>query len=205
MTTLKKFVRLVNNATTIIMERLSVSLELPEGASLSNYHRPNMPSSDIIRLLKYHAQDIQERGALHTPHTDLGSLTFLFTRQPGLQILAPNSDEWTWVEPREGCAIVNLGDMMALLTNDYLRSCLHRVAPLPGQAMPTRYSFAYLVRAENKTHMKGLDSPFIPVKEQEEVLTSDDWIKKKFGVLRLDSRKKGQDWVLTGQRKALPA
>jgi hypothetical protein len=53
--------------------------------------------------------------------------------------------------------------------------------------------------------MKGLDSPFIPVKEQEEVLTSDDWIKKKFGVLRLDSRKKGQDWVLTGQRKALPA
>ncbi|KAJ5850561.1 hypothetical protein N7455_010417 [Penicillium solitum] len=204
MNTLKSFVRFVNTATTAIMERISVSLELPEGVGLLDYHRPNVPSPDIIRLLKYHAQDIRERGALHTPHTDLGSLTFLFTRQPGLQILAPNSNEWTWVEPMEDCVIVNLGDMMALLTNDYLRSCLHRVAPLPGQAMPTRYSFAYLVRAENRTPMTGLNSPLIPVKEQEEVLTSDDWIKKKFGVLRLDSRKEGQDWVLTGQDKVLP-
>lgn len=205
MSTLKEFVQFVNAATATIMERLSTSLELPEGATFLDYHRPNAPSPDIIRLLKYHSQDIRERGALHTPHTDLGSLTFLFTRQPGLQILAPNSQEWTWVEPREDCAIVNLGDMMALLTNDHLRSCLHRVAPLPGHAMPTRYSFAYLVRAEKTTPMTGLKSPFIPMKEQEEVLTSDDWIKKKFGVLRLDSRKKGEDWVLTGQGRALPA
>ncbi|KAL4733146.1 hypothetical protein BDV11DRAFT_214313 [Aspergillus similis] len=205
MPTLREFTRLINTAATTILWSLSTSLCLPETNNLVACHHPGEPSPDIIRLLKYHAQDIYERGALHTPHTDLGSLTFLFTRQPGLQILASNSEQWTWVEPREDCAIVNLGDMMSLPTNGYLKSCLHRVGPLPGQAMPTRYSFAYLARAENWTPMTGLNSPLIPaVVENKEVLTSGDWTKKKFGSLRLESRKEELDWVLTGQRKALP-
>ncbi|KAL4797196.1 hypothetical protein BDV19DRAFT_359095 [Aspergillus venezuelensis] len=205
MSTLQEYTRLVNTAKTIILASLSTSLCLPQNNNLVTCHRPDEPSPDIIRLLKYHAQVITERGALHTPHTDLGSLTFLFARQPGLQILAPNSEQWTWVEPREDCAIVNLGDMMALLTNGYLKSCLHRVGPLPGQAMPERYSFAYLARAENWTPMTGLRSPLIPAADDsKEVLTSGDWIKKKFGSLRLESRREEQDWVLTGKREALP-
>ncbi|KAL4948902.1 hypothetical protein BDW69DRAFT_188832 [Aspergillus filifer] len=176
-----------------------------ETNNLVTCHRPNEPFPDIIRLLKYHAQDISERGALHTPHTDLGSLTSLFTRQPGLQILAPDAEQWTWVEPRQDLRNRKFRRYVALLTNGYIKSCLHMVGPFPGQAMPERYSFAYLARAEIRTPMTGLKSPLIPAADNSrEVLASGDWIKKKFGSLRLGSRKEEQDWVLTGQRKALP-
>jgi isopenicillin N synthase-like dioxygenase len=205
MDALQDFARFISIATTSTLNSLSTSLELSQEENFMTYHRPSAASPDIIRLLKYHAQPLEERGVLHTPHTDLGSLTFLFTRQPGLQILAPDSDQWTWVEPKEGCAIVNLGDGMSLLTNGFLRSCLHRVGPLPDEAMPTRYSFAYLVRAEDQTPMTGLKCPlFPPLDPGKKVFTSGEWLKQKFQALRLNTRKENEDWILTGNREDLP-
>lgn len=199
---LSKFIHL---ATWTIMDSLSRSLGLPESENFNTFHRPTAPSPDIIRLLKYHPQPIEERGFPHAAHTDLGSLTFLFTRQPGLQVLSSDSGKWEWVQPKEGHAIVNLGDGMSLLTNGFLRSCLHRVGPLPNQAMPTRYSFAYLVRPEEHTSMTGLNSAFIPAPDQNEpVYDAGEWLKKKYGVLRLETRQEGQDWVLTGRQSELP-
>jgi isopenicillin N synthase-like dioxygenase len=162
--TLQDFVRFISITTPSTLNSLSTSLDLPQEENFMTYHRPSVPSPDIIRLLRYHARPLE---VLHAPHTDLGSLTFLFTRQPGLQILAPNSGRWTWVEPKEGCAIVRLGDGMSLLTNGFLRSCLHRVEPLPGEAMPIRDSFAYLVRAEDQTIMTGMKCPLFPLLDLE--------------------------------------
>ncbi|KAF7586736.1 hypothetical protein BBP40_008396 [Aspergillus hancockii] len=195
---------IIHLATWTIMESLSSSLGLPETENFNSFHRPTAPSPDIIRLLKYHPQQIEERGIPHAAHTDLGSLTFLFTRQPGLQVLSSDSGKWEWVQPKEGHAIVNLGDGMSLLTNGYLRSCLHRVGPLPNKAMPTRYSFAYLVRPEEHAPMTGLKSAFIPAPDQNEpVYNAGEWLKKKYGVLRLETRQEGQDWVLTGRQNEL--
>ncbi|KAI9739819.1 MAG: hypothetical protein M1834_006540 [Cirrosporium novae-zelandiae] len=205
METLKAFANTVHAAAHAIFGSLSESLNLPQGEGFEDYHRTNMPSPDIIRLLKYHPQPIEERGVVHTPHTDLGSLTFLFTEQPGLQVLSPGADEWKYVAPRPGHAIINLGDMMGRLTNKYFHSCLHRVVPLPNKAMEMRYSFAYLMRAEDWTPMKGLKSDLISADDpNNEIITSGQWLQRKFGMLRLDTHKKGDDWVLTGQKNALP-
>ncbi|KAI9805949.1 MAG: hypothetical protein M1825_000563 [Sarcosagium campestre] len=189
-----------------ILSSLSTSLELAPDGRFEDFHRPHVPSPDIVRLLKYHAQPIEERGAAHTPHTDLGSLTILFTKQPGLQILAPGADHWAWVQPKAGYAVVNLGDGMSKLTNRYLHSCLHRVAPLPDRAMETRYSLAYLLRAEDRTPMTGLKSPWIPLADpDEEVVTSGEWIGRKFSALRLGTHEtKTAGSVLTGQKHELP-
>jgi isopenicillin N synthase-like dioxygenase len=205
MDTLRQFVRFINTATAAIMYSLSKPLGLVESENFMTYHRLTAPSPDIVRLLRYHAQPMRERGIPQAPHTDLGSLTFLFTRQPGLQTLSPESGEWTWVQPKAGCVIVNLGNGMRLLTNGFFRSCLHQVGPLPSQAMPERFSFAYLVRAEDETPMTGLKSALILEKKEDEALfTSREWLEKKFGVLRLDARPKYQEWVLTGQQNELP-
>lgn len=205
METLQIFARAMNTAATAIYSNLSKTLSLPEDGKLENYHRPGVPSPDVIRLLKYHPQPIEERGASHTPHTDLGSLTFLFTRQPGLQVLAPNSDDWAWVQPMEGHAIINLGDGMSLLSNGLLHSCLHRVAPLPGRAAKTRYSFAYLMRAEDTTPMTALKSPLIRAADPTApIYTSGEWIARKFGALRLGTHKKGDEsTILTGNKTVL--
>jgi hypothetical protein len=71
--------------------------------------------------------------------------------------------------------------------------------------MPTRYSFAYLVRAEDQTPMTGLKCPlFPPLDPGKKVFTSGEWLKQKFQALRLNTRKENEDWILTGNRDDLP-
>lgn len=96
-------------------------------------HNP-AASHDIIRLLRYEKDASPD--ALRVPqaaHTDLGSLTFLFTDTPRLQARSRDGTEWEYLMPKENCAIVNLGDAMSIWTEGALQSVLHYVASIPGQ------------------------------------------------------------------------
>ena len=203
--TLETFTSTTHRVLNLLLQSLSSSLQLPPDSALINLHREQSPSPDIVRLLKYHAQPPNEQGYPQAPHTDLGSLTILFTHSPGLQVLRSSSSDWAYVLPKPGHAIANIGDGLTLLTNGLLRSCLHRVAPIKGQSMTERYSFAYLQRAEYEVRMTGLTgSDIIPVKrgnvETEQVFTSREWLGKKFGMLRKETFEQGTEgsWVLTG-------
>ncbi|KAG9240240.1 hypothetical protein BJ878DRAFT_397806, partial [Calycina marina] len=143
------FTTMINDATQSLLASLSTSLGLPQDKTLQGYHRSNVSSPDIIRMLQYENQPASERGDTHTPHTDIGSLTFLFTQQPGLQIFNTDSQSWTWISPRDNlCPIVNLGDSIAMLTNRFFCSCLHKVSPSPTGGEIRKESIAYLVRPE---------------------------------------------------------
>lgn len=103
-------------------------------------------------------------------HTDFGSVTMLFNRLGGLQVLPPGKGaEWCYVRPLPGHAIINLGDAMAVFTNGLLRSNIHRVISPPGdQADHTRYSLVYFSRPENEVLMKRLEgSDKIPELDEE--------------------------------------
>ncbi|KAL8723864.1 MAG: hypothetical protein Q9166_008233 [cf. Caloplaca sp. 2 TL-2023] len=203
MASLQTFALAISKAASVVFLALSKSLGLSPASNLDNVHSTHRSSPDLIRLLRYHAQPPSERGSSHIPHTDLGSLTFLFTKQPGLQILDPKSRDWKWVQPKEGCATVNIGDCMSLLTNGLFRSSQHRVVALPGQAMKERYSFAYFMRPDEETLMRPVTSPVIPVAEckdgkTEEVFTSGEWLQRKFAMLRRDTWTEDRNWILTG-------
>ncbi|KAI9649948.1 hypothetical protein NHQ30_002533, partial [Ciborinia camelliae] len=199
---LKAYMRAMQEVTISIHRALSRTLGLEVGQKFEEFHRIDRPSPCLLRLLKYHPQPLEERGASGTPHTDLGSLTILFTNQPGLQVLIKGSDKWEDVEPRAGHAIVNIGDGMSLLTNGLLHSSLHRVAPPQGQAMETRYSFAFLQRAQQQTPLVGLKSPLIrAIDGSMEVVTSGEWLHQKFSMLRARTHDKEKHWVLTGHRE----
>lgn len=165
-----------------------MSLDL--GERFEDFHDQHRPSPDILRLLKYHSsnKDILPQ----TPHTDLGSLTFVFSLTPGLQVLPHTSltqheSDWVFVEPRANCAVVNFGDCMTMLTGGLIKSSLHRVGPLPGESMKERYSFAYLMRPQDDTLLRPVKSPLVPAASEDgprETLTSGKWIARKFQVLR---------------------
>ena len=118
---LTTFFTQAQNILALLLSSLSSSLNLPPNASLTNLHRDNVPSSDILRLLHYLPQPLSETGAPQAPHTDLGSLTLLFTKSPGLQVLHPYSTHWAPVDPMPNCAIVNIGDGMSLPTSRFPR------------------------------------------------------------------------------------
>lgn len=192
----------LGSAAQTIFRSLSDSLNLQPGQRFEDFHDPSRPAPDILRLLKYHA-DERSSNIPQTPHTDLGSLTFVFTSTPGLQVLPPHVPEWQYVQPLAGHAIVNIGDCLTKMTNGLLKSVLHRVGPLPGHPMPERYSFAYLMRPEDSTLLQVLDSPLIPSPQKDEVpttITSGEWIQSKFKALRGTYDAKDGDRILTGGR-----
>ncbi|KAK8015243.1 oxidoreductase- 2OG-Fe(II) oxygenase family [Apiospora arundinis] len=217
----------LSDASHAIFSSLSQSLSLPEGQRFEDFQKAASPSPDILRLLKYH-QDADASCQPHIAHTDLGSLTFVFSDKPGLQVLPRgvssgdgndqgggagqdiSSFPWRYVEPRPGHAVVNIGDCLSIMTNGLLKSALHRVGPVEGRPMSERYSLAYLMRPEDQTVLRRLDSPLIPPRleessAQEEEMTSGEWIRRKFKALRGQREGVGKnfDQVLTGGRGVL--
>lgn len=213
---LRSLLRRLQAAAHVILGSLSSSLSLPAGQRFEDFQGPSRPSPDILRLLKYHA-DPDVTCVPQTPHTDLGSLTFVLSTTPGLQVLPPvgttsacddglGSPVWRHVAPRPGHAVVNIGDCLSLMTNGLLKAALHRVGPVDGQPMSERYSLAYLMRPEDDTVLRALDSPRINRSEtrgEDHEVTSGEWIRKKFKALRGQQNGGNIDRVLTGGRKVL--
>lgn len=206
----KAFMSTCTGYAQIIFRTLSDALCVEPHERFESFHRPAHPSPDIVRLLKYHEHRVSPEAPYvpQVPHTDLGSLTFLFAPSPGLQILRPDADEWAYVQPRPCHAVVNLGDALSMLTGGFLRSSLHRVGPLPGADMPERYSFAFLMRPENRIIMRPVKSPLItPIHyaswESQSSCTSGEWMARKFGALRAGQTKENanEDWVLSSAIK----
>lgn len=127
----------------LILSSLSSSLKLPPNASLTDLHRIDASSPDILRLLHYIAQPVSNTGVPQTPHTDLGSLTLLFTKTPGLQVLHPHSTEWAFVVPKRGCTVVNIGDGMSLQRPAFL------TIPLPVLRLSYRTLNCYGSQSKN--------------------------------------------------------
>lgn len=99
-------------------------------------------SDTSLRLLLSHPQ---ETGANHCVedhritlggHTDIGTITLLFHVTGGLQILPAGSedanDNWRYIRPECGCALINLADTLVEWTGEVLRSSLYRVVTAPG-------------------------------------------------------------------------
>jgi isopenicillin N synthase-like dioxygenase len=117
---------------------------------VENHHREGEPSTTNITLLHYPPnRSPAQIGQIQ--HTDIGSLTLLFTEQWGLQVLMPDTKTWAFIQPSERQALVNVGDALRFLSGKRLKSCLHRVIPPKGRyQQESRYSIAYFLRPENE-------------------------------------------------------
>jgi isopenicillin N synthase-like dioxygenase len=90
-------------------------------------------------------------------HTDYGILTVLLADVgPGLQILNDQS-EWIDVTPREDAFVINVGDALAVWTNDYWKSTIHRVVPTMTPGGKPRRSIALFQDGNFDTPLTTLD------------------------------------------------
>lgn len=117
---------------TLILGILNAQLGLPSGV-LEGLHRLEAESGDQVRWVKSPPQRRDERSVALGEHTDFGSVTVLFNRLGGLQVLMPGEGEtggWKYVKPLEGCCVVNLGDAVVKFTGGVCRSNV-RFLPFP--------------------------------------------------------------------------
>ncbi|KAJ5098326.1 hypothetical protein N7532_005327 [Penicillium argentinense] len=188
---LRSFINGSHAIVTLILQVLNDKLALPKD-TLTNMHRRQAISGDQVRFIKAPPQPIDDRRTALGQHTDFGSVTVLFNRLGGLQVLPPGAEaEWVYVRPLPGHAIINLGDAMVKFTNGLFRSNIHRVAAPPGiQGDSTRYSLVYFARPEDDVMLRRLDgSNLIPPIEDgqvEEEINSKDWIIRRALGRRVD-------------------
>ncbi len=90
-------------------------------------------SVDVLRLVRYERAagepaPLPEQMRMGA-HTDYGIFTTLLADPiAGLQIVGPDG-EWIDVVPEPDAVVINIGDALAMWTNDKWRSTLHRVVP----------------------------------------------------------------------------
>ena len=111
------------------------------------------------------------------PHSDWGSLTILYhDGGPGMQIMSPDR-EWEDVPVVEGSFVVNIGDLMAVWTNDRWVSTMHRVVVTEG-AWGERISVAFFYQPTYDAVIECIPtctSPDDPPRY--DPITSGDWLR----------------------------
>lgn len=127
-----------------VMRLFAVALKLPE----DYFERFIDAPISALRALNYPEQTVPPKpGQLRAgAHTDYGSLTILLPQEgsKGLELITPDGN-WTPVPPVPGAFVINIGDLMALWTNDRWVSTMHRVVnPSPEDGgMARRQSLAF--------------------------------------------------------------
>lgn len=98
------------------------------------------PFNHRLKIVHYPGQPVGLSDQGVGAHKDGGLLTLLLQDQVGgLQVETPRG--WIDVPPRPDAFVVNIGEMLELATNGYLRANVHRVvSPKSGTG---RYSIAY--------------------------------------------------------------
>ncbi|GAB1741675.1 hypothetical protein NU219Hw_g7089t1 [Hortaea werneckii] len=203
---LESYMRRSHAIVSLILSLLNGKLGLPAG-TLEHLHRLDAVSGDQVRWVRSPPQVMDDKQMSLGEHTDFGSITILFNRLGGLQVLPPGSEEWRYVKPLKGHCIVNLGDAMVKFTAGVLRSNIHRVVSPPhGQEHMTRMSLVYFARPEDDVVLTALEeSKMVETKREDqrregqddEKITAKDWILR-----RALGRRVGGDYAASGGTEA---
>ncbi|WP_065261283.1 isopenicillin N synthase family dioxygenase [Pseudomonas bananamidigenes] len=126
-----------------LLRAFAQALALPEDAFDRLYgDKPN----EHIKLMRYPGQASSASSQGVGAHKDSGFLSFLLQdQQAGLQV---EIEEGRWIDalPRDNTLVVNIGELLELATNGYLRATVHRVVSPPEGS--ERLSIAFFLGAQ---------------------------------------------------------
>lgn len=143
-----------------LFDGFALALGLQEGYFDPLVTRP--PSK--LRLIHYPfdgaAQDAPGIGA----HTDYECFTILLADKPGLEVM---NDQGQWIDapPVEGAFVVNIGDMLEVMTAGTFVATAHRVRTVSEE----RYSFPLFYACDFHTQIKPLPQFAQDGKDYEEI------------------------------------
>lgn len=142
-----------------LLKAVALYLGLSENYFESKVHNGN----SILRLLHYYPvknlNDIPEGAVRAAAHGDINLITLLMGGSAdGLQAQTL-SGEWIPVSPKDDEVVVNIGDMLARLTNNRFRSTQHRViTPNKNSWQTPRYSAPFFLHPRSDMDLSCLDN-----------------------------------------------
>ncbi|MDF7647123.1 isopenicillin N synthase family oxygenase [Erwiniaceae bacterium L1_54_3] len=126
-----------------LLRAFARSLSLPSDAFDALY---GIHPNEHVKLIRYPGQAANASQQGVGAHKDSGFLTFLLQDdQPGLQVEV-TPDNWVDALPMPGAFVVNIGELLEIATNGYLRATVHRV--VSPSAQQERVSIAFFLGAQ---------------------------------------------------------
>ncbi len=136
-----------------LTQAFAAALEQPEDVFSPIYaDRPNQR----IKIIRYPGRDRSDDDQGVGAHKDSGFVTVLGQDTArGLQVETPGG--WIDAPPKPGTFVVNIGELLEMASNGYLKATMHRVvSPPPGEE---RLSVAFFLGAKLDATVPVLDLP----------------------------------------------
>lgn len=157
----------------VLFRIIALGLDLKEDFFNSMFFE----SLSTFRVIHYPALPEQHNRVVCGAHTDYGILTILYQDHVGGLQVRSKKDQWINVPPVQDGFVVNIGDMMAMWTNDCYKSTSHRVLNI-GQ---DRISMPFFTEPHPSQLIQCLpqcsDEQNLP---KYEAVTCRDWLLKRF-------------------------
>lgn len=142
-----------------LLRAIALYLDLDENYFESQIHQGN----SIIRAIHYYPvenpDEVPEDAVRAAEHGDINLITLLMgASAEGLEVLRRDG-KWIPITALPEQIIVNVGDMLARLTNDKLTSTIHRVVNPPREKMKQpRYSIPFFMHPRAEMDLTSLES-----------------------------------------------
>ncbi|KAJ0049350.1 hypothetical protein Pint_15215 [Pistacia integerrima] len=133
---------------SLIESIVNECLDLPPNF-LKEYNHDR--SWDFMAALRYFPATEAENNGI-TEHEDGNCVTFVFQDQVG-GLEVKKNDQWIPVTPAQDTIVVNLGDVIQVLSNNKLKSATHRVVRVKGKS---RYSYAFFYNLQGDKWVEPL-------------------------------------------------
>lgn len=140
----------------LLLEAIAVHLNLQPDYFKNKIYNGN----SILRAIHYPPITQEPKSAIRAEsHEDINLITLLVGASAGgLQILTKD-EQWLDINPGENEIVVNVGDMLQRLTNDYLKSTTHRVVNPPRSEWHTsRLSIPFFLHPRSHMDLTCLES-----------------------------------------------
>lgn len=130
------------DTSVALLKALAVALEQSETAFDATI---DAGPYQHMKLIRYPSANGETSGQGVGAHKDPGYLTLVLQdKQSGLEV--QTDDGWLSIPPLEGAFVVNIGELLELASNGYLKATYHRVTSPPAGV--ERYSCAFFMAAQ---------------------------------------------------------
>ncbi|KIW70246.1 hypothetical protein PV04_02534 [Phialophora macrospora] len=142
-----------------LLECFALALDLPDRNFFATAHEETVSQDSSFRMILYPARSempaFEGMGSRMAEHTDSGSVTLLFQRSAGLEVLSP-SGRWVRAPHIQDCILVNLGDTLSFWSSGQLKATLHRVTFDSLSHNEERQTMAYFAKASPDTVLQPI-------------------------------------------------
>ena len=146
-----------HNLALTILRSFADGLDLDRNKFDSNFDKGECT---LMRLLHYPPlpSKIETNQIRAGEHTDYGALTILFQDSIGGLEVKTLDNQWIPAPFVENTILINVGDVMEMWTNGYLRSTPHRVVnPSDDKSFKSRYSVAFFCDPDLETEINCIE------------------------------------------------